>query len=376
MLADGGELIFIVPYGFFYNTYADVVRTKILRSGYLDVVIDLDESRLFKDAHPETIIFKLVKSKKRPLMRVARVKTRVAKAPDILEKAWQALKQGYENDLFAYHNRAQFRTYDPIWSTRPEIEIPEYQFIEHIASVNVGLLAGYSEGFSLTNEEYDTIPKDERDVVFPFVKSKHCEGFWTDGSSWRILLEGKVNAENELAERYPTIYRKLLAHKKEMSNRYLPNDIKWFRWLALRNKESIDAHIDDWKIFVPTLDRHQENRFSMTRDRVYAEGDTIFIVPTGVNPFFLLGYLNSRFFREYYLSRGARRGHRIAYTQAVLSKCKIPAFSTEVMKQIGSIAKDIFDSRDHSRREEMNALINNAFEEGEFRKVGMLKFFT
>jgi tRNA1(Val) A37 N6-methylase TrmN6 len=61
LLQEGGELIYIVPYHFFYNTHAKVVREHILKNGKIEIIIDLDEARLFRKANPETIIFKFRK---------------------------------------------------------------------------------------------------------------------------------------------------------------------------------------------------------------------------------------------------------------------------------------------------------------------------
>ena len=71
LLKIGGELIYIVPYGFFFNTYAKAVREKIKEEGYLELVIDLDETRLFDGENPETVIFKFVKSKKTAKPKIA-----------------------------------------------------------------------------------------------------------------------------------------------------------------------------------------------------------------------------------------------------------------------------------------------------------------
>ena len=43
LLKEGGELIYIVPYSFFYNTFAKIIREKIVSEGYLEFIIDLDE---------------------------------------------------------------------------------------------------------------------------------------------------------------------------------------------------------------------------------------------------------------------------------------------------------------------------------------------
>ncbi|MEO0164082.1 MAG: methyltransferase domain-containing protein [candidate division WOR-3 bacterium] len=50
----GGELIYIVPYHFFYNTYAKSVREALLRYGKIEIIIDLDEVRLFLSLRKES----------------------------------------------------------------------------------------------------------------------------------------------------------------------------------------------------------------------------------------------------------------------------------------------------------------------------------
>jgi adenine-specific DNA-methyltransferase len=58
-------------------------------------------------------------------------------------------------------------------------------------------------------------------------------------------------------------------------------------------------------------------------------GDVLFIQPYNEEDiFFLLGYLNSNLFREYYLSKGPRRGGRVVFTQKILENCEIPRFQT------------------------------------------------
>lgn len=63
LLKENGELIYIVPYHFFYNTYAKSLRETILKFGKIEIIIDLDEARLFRNENPEVVIFKFKKGK-------------------------------------------------------------------------------------------------------------------------------------------------------------------------------------------------------------------------------------------------------------------------------------------------------------------------
>jgi adenine-specific DNA-methyltransferase len=76
--------------------------------------------------------------------------------------------------------------------------------------------------------------------------------------------------------------------------------------------------------------------------------------------------LNSNFFREYYLSAGARRGHRITFTQRILANIKIPRFKDEVVQKIASIAKNIYLEKRIDQKPKIDEIIQQAFLKGDF----------
>jgi Predicted O-methyltransferase len=106
LLKENGELIYIVPYHFFYNTYAKFLRETILKFGKIEIIIDLDEARLFRNENPETIIFKFKKGKynlKDEKIKVLRIKSIKASSLGIYTKAKESLLHQTSNDLFDYY---------------------------------------------------------------------------------------------------------------------------------------------------------------------------------------------------------------------------------------------------------------------------------
>jgi adenine-specific DNA-methyltransferase len=103
-------------------------------------------------------------------------------------------------------------------------------------------------------------------------------------------------------------------------------------------------------------------------------GDVLFIQPYEEDDlFFLLGYLNSTFFRNYYLSKGARRGGRIAFTQKLVEDIEIPLFSDNVKTKIKEIAKEIVFRLENnydisSLEKELDNLINSSIEKQNLQK--------
>ncbi|MFW9852406.1 MAG: Eco57I restriction-modification methylase domain-containing protein, partial [Candidatus Thorarchaeota archaeon] len=344
LLEDGGELIYIVPYSFFYNTFAKIVREKIISNGYLELVIDLDEIRLFKGENPETIIFKFKKRKSENEEKTVflRIKNKNIATKTILNDAIESINKEESNNTFQYHRKTVFSSSDDIWTTYPLIEIPSYTRLKDIAWIGVGLVTGYEKAFILSEEEIKKLNLEEKNKIIKLIKARHCKGFSIEGGTYYFLIEDSFLDEEEIKKLFPNLYEKILPYKQEMTERYLPNNKKWFHWQALRNYKKHKNYYSSPKIYVPNLDRSKVNRFSLSKETNFPSGDVLTIVPLKVDPYYLLGYLNSNFFREYYLSAGARRGHRITFTQRILANIKIPKFEKEVEQKIASIAKKIY----------------------------------
>jgi adenine-specific DNA-methyltransferase len=350
LLKEGGELIYIVPYHFFYNTYAKIVREHILKNGKIELVIDLDEIRLFKGENPETIIFKFKKgffNLSREKIKILNIKVKKITPSEIMITANETLNNKSSNKIWNYKEINHFTT-PAIWSSYLSSSISQFsQFpsvkLNQIAKVGVGPVSGFDKAFSISEEELLKLEENEKSLVKKFVKAKNCIRFITQGYHYYILIEDKMN-EDDLRSEYPNIYSKLSKFKNDLSNRYLPEGKKWFHWQALRNYNFLASNLLKKRIYVPALDRKPYNRFSLGEENLLPSSDVIFIQPYKDNDIlFLLGFLNSQFFRDYYLSNGGRRGGRVAFTQRILEEIRIPLFSADEKEKIKNITKEIID---------------------------------
>jgi adenine-specific DNA-methyltransferase len=158
-----------------------------------------------------------------------------------------------------------------------------------------------------------------------------------------------------------------------MSKRYLPKNKNWFHWQALRNYKFLLSNLDKRRIYVPTLDRHPYNRFSLGDRGLFPSGDVLFIQPYREKDlYFLLGYLNSTFFRKYYLAKGGRRGGRVSFTQKLLENAEIPLFSDEIEGEIISLTKEIIIKLKKGKdifylKKELDDLVYSSIEAQKFR---------
>lgn len=348
LLKEGGELIYIVPYHFFYNTYAKFVRETLLKFGKIEIIIDLDETHLFNNVNPETIIFKFRRGRynlKKEKIKLLNIKTRKSNSLEIYKKAIESLNNRSSNELFDYIEIPHYLNSDA-WSTFI-VNIPEFLSVrlKDIAKVGVGLISGFDEAFVIGGEKKDIELKfnnKEMNLVKKFVKGKYCKRFVVDGYELYIVIDDSIKSENNLKAMYPNIYKKILPFKDKMSKRYLPKKKEWFHWQALRNYNFLMSNLDKKRIYVPTLDRHTYNRFSLGDGGLLPSGDVLFIQPHREEDlYFLLGYLNSTFFRKYYLAKGGRRGGRVSFTQRLLENVEIPLFSDDVKEKIIYFTKNI-----------------------------------
>lgn len=376
LLKENGELIYIVPYHFFYNTHAEIVRKYLITNGKIEIIIDLDETPIFSNERPETIIFKFrrgkfdLRTEKIKLLRITRIK---ASPLEIYEKGAESLKKCESNELFEYKEFSHYTTSKP-WSTFI-FELPMFPCVslKNIAKVGVSPVSGFDNAFILRNDENINFNSEELGIIKKFVKGKNCKRYIVNGYASYILIDDCIRNEDELKNKYPNIFRKMVKYKNKMEKRYLPKGKKWFHWQAMRNYEFLKNNIDKKRIYVPTLDRHPYNRFSLDENYLLPSGDVLFIQPYNEEDiYFLLGYLNSSFFRRYYLAKGGRRGGRISFTQRLLENIDIPLFSKEIKEKISFITLKIIDvlkygNGDITKLEKtLNDVIYNALRENKF----------
>jgi adenine-specific DNA-methyltransferase len=376
LLKENGELIYIVPYHFFYNTYAKFLRETILKFGKIEIIIDLDEVRLFHNENPETIIFKFKKGKynlKDEKIKILRIKPIKANPSEIYTKAKESLGHQTSNDLFNYYEIPHYG-HTQTWSTYAfNFANFPYLRLKDIAKVGVGLVSGFDKAFLVSINELKSFNDRERVLVKKLIKAKNCKRFLTEGHELYIIVDESIKSEEELKEYYPNIYKKLLSFKDEMLKRYLPQNKSWFHWQALRNYKFLLSNLNKKRIYVPAIDRHKHNRFSLGREGLLPNGDVLFIQPYKEDDlFFLLGYLNSTFFRNYYLSKGARRGGRIVFTQKLIEDVEIPLFSDNIKTKIKELTKEIIfklENKDDisNLEKELDNLINSSIEKQEFQ---------
>jgi len=331
LLEHGGELIYIVPYHFLYNTHANHLRTYLLTQGAFRIIVDLGEARLFRNVSPETVIFKWQKHGHREPIEVLRITRMHGLHPaSIAQAAWVARCDQRSNTLFEYYRIPPFSDSGP-WSlqmpaSRSEASTP----LGQIARVGVGLVSGYDRAFIVPSEKL-SLPcskcgqASNCPFLQPFAKARYCEPFGLKGMTFYLLIPDNIQNEEELLSKCNTLIRQLWHYKDILQRRYLPTSKQWFHWQALRNYDFLVSNLNRRRIYVPTIDRRPYNRFAIGEGGIWPSGDVLFIQPYHDQDLLPLStYLNSEAFRKNYINLGYKRGGRILFTQRLLSTFPLP----------------------------------------------------
>ncbi len=172
-MREGGELIYIVPYHFFYNTHTKNLRQTLLASGKIQIIIDLDEARLFRGESPEVVMFKFKKGQydlEKEKITVLPLKHARAKPLEIYTKAKEDLTEKASNTLFSYHQIPHF-LHSQSWSVY--VFTPSFASslkLRDLAKVGVGLVSGLESAFYVSEEELESFTEKEKALIKKFVK--------------------------------------------------------------------------------------------------------------------------------------------------------------------------------------------------------------
>jgi adenine-specific DNA-methyltransferase len=326
-LKEGGTLTYILPYDFFFNTYADYLRKFMIRNGFFTDIIDFGESKIFKDAAPETIIFRYVKGKNKKNSQIS-VKQIKNLTLDVIE---ENLLNGF-NDFTCY-KQDQFTEQQDIWylSNIKKIDGIKLKDISGI-QVSVGIVNGNEEAFIIdkTLEAYKQLTKEEKKkFIKKFIKNKDrpldSNEFYSGGVEYIFIDSNTYINTEHLKQEAPNIYSYLNLHREDLEKR-ADSKKNWFDYLAIRNKQVFEVNANKLKIHVPGLTRLEKQWFFRSKNDYYVGADLLTITLFGDEDKLqkIFDYLNSDDFAEYYDATGAKKGKRTVFTQNILANIVIP----------------------------------------------------
>lgn len=321
LLKNNGSLTYILPYDFFFNTHGKKLRNFMIEKGYFTHIIDFEDTKLFKGASPETIIFRYIKSNEinKPKINIKKIKKDIS-----LENLESNFENSFDEIFIKNFND------DNIWSLS-NIENMEGIKLKDIngIKISVGIVNGSDKEFLISKEFYNTLTKNEKELyVKKFIKNIHKpknNEFVNKFSFYIWIPNNEFKNEEDLKEKAPNIYKHLLNNKEKMIKRKLSKNKQWFDYLAIRNLSIFEDNKMKLKIHVPSLTRTTQKWFFKSNNDNYIASDLITITSNNeIKLEKIFNFLNSDIFENYYKEKGAKKGKRIVFTQKIVSEIIIP----------------------------------------------------
>jgi adenine-specific DNA-methyltransferase len=344
MLREGGELIFITPVSWMGTVHGARLREYLIRRGYLDLVVNFNEMRVFEGVSTATMIFKYVKSRARGEVKVKVVDLHAKEALvpshlrivggllSRLDKGEPYIREGvYEAFLHSQPRGGEPWRFMPPLSRNPLLSpclSPVLYFarvtpLGSVAEIGSGMVSGLDEAFRL-RAGTGGLTVDEREHVIYVYKAHTLGRFVPAGRPVPYIYVDGVRSEEELRARYPNFYEHLAAYKGALLRRYsYGRAIPWWHWAFPRNKHVFERYEE--KILVPSkerLDTRGYFRFAYVRGRYYATHDVTVICPRPAfreGALYLLALLNSSPYQEYIRHRGFARGSVYDFSEGHLA---------------------------------------------------------
>jgi adenine-specific DNA-methyltransferase len=405
-LRDYGELIFICPLFWTETVHGRRLREHLSKKGSIELLINLNEAKVFKEVSSTIIIFKYIKGVKLPYVKIVEYRSKQPVTPDVINKISLLIKRlelqtgNYnfylEENSYRVYLSEQFIGSEP-WRPIPPTEkivrkIDTLQNLAHvgdIADIGNGMVSGLDEAFKLSEGELKALNEHERNSLIYVYKAKTLERFFPSSDPIPYAFTNYIMSEKELKQLYPYFYQKLSNYKEKLKQRYnYGRNIPWWHWVFLRNKKLFESY--KFKIFVPSKERYNIRgyfRFALIRDTkdktFYATQDvTAICIKPGVreNVEYILGLLNSNPIQKWIMIKGFSRGGVYDFSEAPISIIPILKIDwnnpneVEIHRLIVEVVKEIIAERRSDKVAELNDYVKKLLESK--KKVQTLSLTT
>jgi adenine-specific DNA-methyltransferase len=220
--------------------------------------------------------------------------------------------------------------------------------LDQLVNINQGLVSGFDDAFIF--EEY----KEEfKNFLKPFYKNKDIGRYCVSEKNryWILYLDG-TRKMTKAIEHHLMHYREKLSTRREVTKGMIP----WWQLQWPREEKIFKAPK------IVARQRCKNNDFAYSDKEIYSSADVYFITGKDerINLFYILGYLNSQLFAQWFRYNGKSKGNILEFYSTPLRET--PVFypgETKEVAYIGELVKKQIDDFSPLRE----AIINEHFYE-------------
>lgn len=211
-----------------------------------------------------------------------------------------------------------------------------------LVNINQGIVSGYDKAFIL--EEY----KDElAGYLKPFYKSKDIGKYFNNENKyWILYLNGSKIPEKNILDYLFTEFE-ILSKRREVILGFK----KWWELQWSRDEKIFTSP----KILV--RQRYKTNQFSYDEGEFYGSADIYFITQKNKNVslFYILGFMNSKIFLEWFKINGKMKGKNFEFYSTPLKETPIyyPE-NTDTIKQVEKLVKSLIKNYDENTQKKLD----------------------
>jgi adenine-specific DNA-methyltransferase len=334
-LKDKGVLTYITTNYWFKADHAKKLREKVKKYTTFKYVNNYNRS-VFEDAVGQhNAIFTLVKEK---------VECRLEVIEHREKYCIDSNKIYNHKDKIILANEENLERLNKIYNKRTH-------FLGELLNINQGIVSGHDKAFV-----FDFYDDKYSDYLKPFYKNKDIDQYsYNPNKYWILYLDYKVKLDEKLAE-HMIPYKERLSKRREV----LKSIINWWELQWAR----------DEKIFnLPKIigrQRSKINKFSYSDKEFYGSADIYYLTPKekNINLFYILGYLNSKVFYDWFKYNGKMKGDNLELYATPLKET--PIYYTKDKNEIAYIEKLVKEQIEHYE-EKTQKLIDRYFSDLKYR---------
>lgn len=371
-LRPGGELIFLTPKFWLETLHATNLRNYILETGFIDLLIDFSETKLFPKVSSNLIIFRYHKAKRSidQKIKVFAFRTKrdtydldleiilklLANEADVEQFLANSNLDYYQSQhpvtdqswkLYADTNFSFIQNFEKSCETNFQLEVQnkehtketskkkiaqrkeEYVTIADVFKIGNGMVSGLDKAFYLEkNPIMKKNPKkltlEEKKFIKKVVKARYMEQYNVKHYAEYIFIEEKdFSSEEEFKKQCPNLYALLKPFKNELLKRWSVKPVPWYVWSFPRNQSLFETIAQ--KFFLPCKERFDNKGFircvNESADVFGVQDITVLGLKKWVkeSPEYFLAYFNSELLYKWLLIKGLRRGGVFQFSEHPLS---------------------------------------------------------